>query len=49
MNLRIEVDEMGRHVLILPEDLIEEYQLDDGDSVQAEFIEDGILEVNFQY
>ena len=32
MKLRIEVDEMGRHVLILPEEVIEEYQLEDGDS-----------------
>lgn len=43
MKTRIEVDEMGRHVLIIPEDVIEEFQLDDGDSVDIDFDETTIF------
>lgn len=47
MRLRIEVDEMGRHVLILPETIVEEFSLEDGDFVNAEFPEDEIMEIHF--
>lgn len=33
MKSRIEVDEMGRYVLIIPEDLIEDHQIAEGDQV----------------
>lgn len=47
MKTRIEVDEMGRHILILPEDIVEEYSLEDGDTVVATISEDGTLYIQF--
>ena len=32
MKTRVEVDEMGRHIIVLPEEIIEEWQLEDGDT-----------------
>lgn len=46
MKTRIEVDEMGRYILILPEDVIEDYMICEGDSVLLEDAE-GILHVHF--
>ena len=31
--MRIEIDEMGRHVIVLSEDVVEEFMIEDGDSV----------------
>ena len=39
MKTRVEVDEMGRHIIILPEDIVEEWQLEDGDSCTYEIDE----------
>ena len=47
MKTRIEVDEMGRFILILPEDVIEEYMVSDGDSVMLDFTDDTNLLVQF--
>ena len=47
MTVRIEVDEMGRYILLLPDDVVEDNMLEDGDTATLEFIEDGIVEIHF--
>lgn len=47
MITRIEVDEMGRYILLLPDDVVEDNMLEDGDTVTLEFLEDGIVEIHF--
>lgn len=47
MTLRIEVDEMGRHILILPDDIVEEFALQDGDTVTADFPFEEVMEIHF--
>lgn len=46
MKSRIEVDEMGRTILILPEEVIEEFALEDGDTARLELSED-VLVIEF--
>ena len=43
MTARIEIDEMGRTILILPEDIVEEFQLEEGDIVSLKQIKDCVL------
>ena len=43
MKLRVEVDEMGRTIIILPEDLIEDFTIEDGDIIEASLMEDNLL------
>lgn len=47
MKARIEVDEMGRHILILPEDVVEDFQVAEGDIVSLDFPEDCLMLVEF--
>ena len=47
MRTKIEVDEMGRFILLLPDEIIEEYGLDEGDLVPYEMLEDGVLILDF--
>ena len=47
MKTRIEVDEMGRFILILPEDVIEDFMLSEGDVVHLDFPYEGTMEVQF--
>ena len=49
MKLRIEIDEMGRTIMILPEDLVEDFQIDKGDIVTAQFPEEQLMLVDFGY
>ena len=47
MKLRIEEDELGRVVLVFPDDLVEEFMLEEGDLLRADFPEEGIMVIEF--
>lgn len=47
MKLRVEVDEMGRTIIILPDDLVEEFSLEHGDALGVDFPEDDLMIIEF--
>ena len=47
MKLRIEEDELGRVIIVLPDDLVEEFMLEEGDLLHADFPDEGMMEIHF--
>ena len=47
MRFNVEVDEMGRTILVLDEDFVEELQVQEGDVIPWNFIEDNLVLLEF--
>ena len=47
MKFRVEEDEMGRMIFVFPDDIVEEFMLSEGDLLNIEFPDEGIMEIHF--